>query len=149
MAQHYWDTCDGAKRAKGDPDVKPRVDTQRWVEGNDKVKVLSAIGHQTLHRLFAIVESDDYADVQALFTDQMWNDPIEVLPVNDRLLRGKTSENGPSNHLSPVPQNVPQILKVSCVHMKRIGTNRHRLEKIKGLAGASGTHGDKLKNRWG
>ena len=55
----------------------------RWVDGNDKVKALSAIGHQTLHRLFAIVESDDYADVQALFTDQMWNGPIEVLPVSD------------------------------------------------------------------
>ena len=28
MAQHYWDTCDGAKRAKGDPDVGPRVDSE-------------------------------------------------------------------------------------------------------------------------
>jgi len=26
MAQHYWDTCDGARRAKGDPDVKPRTE---------------------------------------------------------------------------------------------------------------------------
>ena len=86
MAQHYWDTCDGAK---GDPGVKPRVDTQRWVEGNDEVKVISAIGHQTLHRLFAIVESDDYAQVQALFTDQMWNGPIEVLPVNDMIAQRK------------------------------------------------------------
>ena len=83
MAQHYWNTCDGAKRAKGDSDVKPRVDTQRWVEGNDKVKVIRAIGHQPLHRIFAIVESDEYAEGQALFTDQMWNGPIEVLPVND------------------------------------------------------------------
>ena len=99
MAQHYWDTCDGAKRAKGDPGVAPRVDTQRWVERNDKVKVLSAIGHQTLHRLFAIVDADDYADVQALMTDHMWNGPVEVLPVNDMLLRGKALENGASNHL--------------------------------------------------
>ena len=89
MAQHYWDTCDGAKRAKGDPGVALRVDTQRWVEGNDKVKVLSAIGHQTLHRLFAIVDADDYADVQALFTDQMWNGPVEVLPVNDMIAQRK------------------------------------------------------------
>ena len=55
MTQHYWDTCDGARRAKNDSDVKPRVDTQRWVEGNYKVKVISAIRHQTLHKLFAIV----------------------------------------------------------------------------------------------
>ena len=74
MAQHYWDTCDGARRAKGDPDVKPRTESQRWVEGNDKVKVLSATGHQTLHRLFAVVEAGEYADVQGLFTDQKWND---------------------------------------------------------------------------
>ena len=89
MAQHYWDTCDGAKRAKGDPGVAPRVDTQRWVEGNDKVKVLSAIGHQTLHRLFAIVDADDYADVRALFTNQMWNDLVEILPVNDIIAQRK------------------------------------------------------------
>ena len=89
MAQHYWNTCDGAKRAKGDSDVKPRVDTQRWVEGNDNVKVLSAIGHQTLHRLFAIVESDDYDEVEALFRDQVWNGPIEVLPVNDMIAQRK------------------------------------------------------------
>ena len=89
MAQHSWDTCVGYKRAKGDPDVQPRVDTQRWVEGNDKVKVISAIGHQTLHRLFAIVESDTYADVQALFTDEMCNGPVEVLPVNDMVANRK------------------------------------------------------------
>ena len=88
-AQHYWDTCDGAKRAKGDPDVAPRSDTQRWVEGNDKVKVVSAIGHQTLNRLSAIVEADDYADVQALVTDHMWNGPVEVLPVNDMIAQRK------------------------------------------------------------
>ena len=53
------------------------------------MKVLSAIGHQTLPRLFAIVDADDYADVQALFTDQMWNGPIEVLPVNDMISERK------------------------------------------------------------
>ena len=69
--------------------MKPRTESQRWVEGNHKVKVLSATGHQTLHRLFAIVEADEYADVQALFTDQMWNGPIEVLPVNDMAAQRK------------------------------------------------------------
>ena len=99
--------------------------TQRWVEGNDKVKVLSAIGHQTLHRLFAIVESDDYADVQALFTDQMWNDPIEVLPVNDRLLRGKTSENGPSNYHRLMDKNVDKRANVSLGQNERLVRCRH------------------------
>ena len=36
-----------------------------------------------------MVESDDYADVQALFTDQMWNGHIEVLPVHDMIAQGK------------------------------------------------------------
>ncbi len=68
MAQHYWDTCDGAKRAKGDPGVAPRVDTQRWVEGNDKVKVLSAIGHQTLTGEIArVLGGDGYGQVCDLF----------------------------------------------------------------------------------
>ena len=53
------------------------------------MKVLSAIGHQTLHRLLAIVDADDYADVQALFTDQIWNGPVEVLPVNDMIAQRK------------------------------------------------------------
>jgi len=35
------------------------------------------------------VDADDYADVQALFTDQMWNGPIEVLPVNDMIAQRK------------------------------------------------------------
>ena len=53
------------------------------------MKVLSAIGHQTPNRLFAIVEADDYADVQALVTDHMWNGPVEVLPVNDMIAQRK------------------------------------------------------------
>ena len=88
-SQHYWNTCDGAKRAKGDPDVKPRSETQRWIEGNDKVKVLMALGHQTQHRLFAIMEANDYSDVQALVQDQMWNGPVEVLPCNDMIEQRK------------------------------------------------------------
>ena len=53
------------------------------------MKVISAIGHQTLHRLFAIVRFDDHAGVPALFADQMWNDPIEVLPVNETVAQRK------------------------------------------------------------
>ena len=87
--QHYWDTCDGRKRAKGDPDAPPRNETNRWIEGNDKVKVLSAIGHQTQHRLFAIMEADDYQDVNDLVRPEMWNGPVEVLPCNDMVATRK------------------------------------------------------------
>ena len=86
-SQHYWNTCDGAKRAKGDSDVIPRSETQRWIEGNDKVKVLSACGYQTQHRYYAIVEANDYADVQALFSaaGHIRAGEVEVIPVNDAI----------------------------------------------------------------
>ena len=48
-----------------------------------------AIGHQTQHRLFAIMEANDYSDVQALVQDQMWNGPVEVLPCNDMIEQRK------------------------------------------------------------
>ena len=47
------------------------------------MKVLSAIGHQTQDRLFAIIEADDYQEVNDLVRPDMWNDPVEVLPCND------------------------------------------------------------------
>ena len=69
----------------------PRSERQRWVEGNDKVKVLSAYGYQTQHRYYAIVEADDYADVQALFSaaGHIRAGEVEVLPVNDAIARRK------------------------------------------------------------
>ena len=35
------------------------------------------------------MDADDYADVQAFFSDQMWNGPVEVLPVNDMIAQRK------------------------------------------------------------
>ena len=89
MAQHSWDTCVGYKRAKGDPDVKPRVDTQRWVEGNDKVKVLTALGYISEHRYYAIVESDNYSDVNYLMQGHVFNGSVEILPCLDMMERRK------------------------------------------------------------
>ena len=45
--------------------------------------------NHAIYRLFAIVEAGEYADVQVPFTDQMWNGPIEVLPVNDMVAQRK------------------------------------------------------------
>ena len=56
-AQHDHQTCEGAMRARGE-DVAPRNETERWLEGNDKVKVLTALGYISEHRFYAIVESE-------------------------------------------------------------------------------------------
>ena len=72
-SQHTWETCEGALAFKGE-DVPPRSERQRWVEGNDKVKVIGAYGYQTQHRFYAILEANDYADVQALLSDLMGAD---------------------------------------------------------------------------
>ena len=78
----------------------------------------------------------------------MWNDPIEVLPVNDRLLRGKTSENGPSNYHRLMDKNVDKKANVSLGQNERLVRCRHESLKKAVLEEPMVTHGDKLKNRW-
>ena len=89
-SQHNYESCEGTQEQRGE-NVPPRSERQRWVEGNDKVKVLSAYGYQTLLRYYAIVEADDYADVQALFSaaGHIRAGEVEVLPVNDAIARRK------------------------------------------------------------
>ena len=89
-SQHDYESCDGTREQRGET-VPPRFERQRWVEGNDKVKVLSAYGYQTQHRYYAIVEADDYADVQALFSaaGHIRAGEVEVLPVNDAIAKRK------------------------------------------------------------
>ena len=43
LSQHNWESCEGTRQARGE-DVPPRVERQKWIEGNDKVKVLAAYG---------------------------------------------------------------------------------------------------------
>ena len=65
------------------------------------MKVLSAIGHQTQDKLFAIIEADDYQEVNDLVRPDMWNDPVEVLPCNDIVALGNATENEVSNPATP------------------------------------------------
>ena len=89
VCQHYWDTRGGAKRTNHDLNVKPHLGTQRWVEGSEKIRVMSAVGHQRLHRLFAKLAADDHAEFQVLFTDHVWNGLAEVLPAKDMIAQQK------------------------------------------------------------
>ena len=83
-SQHNYETCKGSLAFKG-VDVPPRSERQRWIEGNDKVKIIGAYGYQTQHRYYAIVEANDYDDVRELFSvaGHMRNGEVEVVPIND------------------------------------------------------------------
>ena len=89
-SQHDYESCEGTQEQRGE-DVRPRSERQQWVEGNDKVKVIGAYGYQTQHRYYAIVEADDYADVQALFSaaGHIRAGEVEVVPVNDAIAKKK------------------------------------------------------------
>ena len=87
-AQHDHQTCEGARRRRGE-DVAPTVETERWLEGNDKVKVLTALGYISEHRYYAIVESDNYSDVNLLLQGHVFNGSVEILPCLDMMERRK------------------------------------------------------------
>jgi len=86
IAQHDHETCPIAKSLEGDTSVKP---ASKWVEGNDKVKVLGAYAYPVSHRLFGVVESDTFEDVADLFRSHLGLGPVEVLPVTDAIQRRK------------------------------------------------------------
>ena len=89
-SQHDYESCEGTQEQRGE-NVRPRSERQQWVEGNDKVKVIGAYGYQTQHRYYAIVEADDYADVQALFSaaGHIRAGEVEGVPVNDAIAKRK------------------------------------------------------------
>ena len=88
MAQHDHQTCEGAMRARGES-VAPRNETVRWLEGNDKVKVLTALGYISEHRYYAIVDSDSYSDVNLLMQGHVFRGSVEILPCLDMIERRK------------------------------------------------------------
>jgi hypothetical protein len=85
--QHSQETCRGRLRAEGAPNTPTNAEAQRWIEGNDDVKVLAVGGYQSSHRYYAFVEAEDYNSVVLLFNPEMWVGDVEVLPVNDMIAR--------------------------------------------------------------
>ena len=81
-AQHDHLSCGGVKaRREGKTDYAK--DSGRWMEGNDKVKVIAAYLNQPAHRIFAVVEAETYDDLNS-FTNH-WKDTgkCDVQPVGD------------------------------------------------------------------
>ena len=63
-AQHDHLSCGGvAARKAGQNMADFQRESGRWMEGNDKVKVIAAYLNQPHHRVFAIVEADTYDDL--------------------------------------------------------------------------------------
>ena len=76
-SKHNYQTCGTTTGVGQSPEYN------RWVEGNDKVKVLGVWPYQGLHTVYAIVESDDIQAVLDLTSDHRTRGTAEVVPVVD------------------------------------------------------------------
>lgn len=85
-SEHDHMTCPA--RAGGTRSDEARL-FQKWIEGNDEVRVLGVWGHQPSHKAFAIIEASDFAAVSALLREPMLAGKTEVLPVNDNIAMRK------------------------------------------------------------
>ena len=93
-ATHYWESCIGRMMVKGTVSHQVGIEGERWVEGNDDVKVLCAWEYQSSHRCYALVEAAEYDSVVQLFNPRvrlMWVGDVDILPVNDMISRRKDS----------------------------------------------------------
>ena len=73
-AQHDHLSCGGVDARKSGQNMSEfQRESGRWMEGNDKVKVIAAYLNQPHHRIFAVVEADTYDDLNT-FTNR-WKDP--------------------------------------------------------------------------
>ena len=61
----------------------------KWIEGNDDVKVVGVWISGPFHRVFTLLEANDFDAVSALLRDQMLIGKAEVLPVSDAIARRK------------------------------------------------------------
>ena len=89
-AKHDHETCPGKDSGPNGPAA---VEFQRWMEGNDDVKVLGVYGYNVSHKIFGIVESEDMQAVTNLLRPQMFAGDVEVLPVMDSIAVRKSSGN--------------------------------------------------------
>ena len=85
-AEHDHMTCPGREGGVGSDEARQ---FQKWMEGNDEVKVLGQWSHQPSHKSFAIIEASDFAAATALLSGNMLIGKTEVLPVNDGIAARK------------------------------------------------------------
>lgn len=92
-AQHDHISCWGVKARKEGNSAESQKENGRWMEGNQKVKVLSAYVNNPAHRIFAVVEANDYDDINS-FTNQFKDvGTCDVQPVGDAISMRKAAGN--------------------------------------------------------
>ena len=92
-AQHSWESCVGKLMAEGTVSRETGIEGEKWVEGNEDVKVIAAGGYQSAHRYYAVVEADEYASVVLLFNGLMFRGDVDILPMTDMIARRKELGN--------------------------------------------------------
>ena len=84
IAKHNWETCEGNAT-----NPSPMVERNRWVEGNDDIKVVGAWVNHPSHTVFAVVEANDYESLRTFFRPASLKGEIQVLPVGDQVASRK------------------------------------------------------------
>ena len=92
-AQHDHLTCGGVRSRREGNLAEFQKENGRYMEGTDKVKGLAVYVNNPAHRIFAIVEADDYADINT-FTNQFKDaGSCVVEPVGDGIAARKAAGN--------------------------------------------------------
>ena len=86
IAKHSYETGPAIQSGF---DSDATVEFQRWIEGNEDVKVLGVWGYQLSHTAYAVLESDDMQSVTTLLRPQMGRGNIEIVPVMDNIAMRK------------------------------------------------------------
>jgi len=93
-AQHDHLTCSGvAARKAGGSLAESQRETNRWLEGNDKIKVIYAHSNNPSHRMFAVVETDDWDALNELTNQFKDVGSCDVQPCGDAIARRHAQGN--------------------------------------------------------
>ena len=85
-AKHSYETCPAIQHGF---DSDEAVVSQRWIEGDENVKVLGVWGYQVSHTAYAVLEATEMQSITALLRPQMGRGDIQVVPVNDNIAMRK------------------------------------------------------------
>ena len=58
-------------------------ENRRWMEGNNEVKVVAVYVNQPHHRVFAVVDTDNYDDLNTFTNHWKESGKCDVQPVED------------------------------------------------------------------
>ena len=89
-AKHSYETCPAIQHGL---DSDETVVSQRWMEGDENVKVLGVWGYQVSDTVYAVLEATDMQSITSLLRPQMGRGDIQVLPVNDNIAMRKDMGN--------------------------------------------------------